>query len=99
MARRAGVALATGGAMMATSFAAAAMINSTVPELDLDAPVAGATVLIEDQSAKKWQVTDEPEEFYTPSGEVNPDPALANPDIPPHYTAPYQAKPKTKQRQ
>ncbi|HEY9564510.1 MAG TPA: acyltransferase [Nocardioides sp.] len=85
MARRAGVALATGGAMMATSFAAAAMINSTVPELDLDAPVAGATVLIEDQSAKKWQVTDEPEEFYTTSGEVTPDPAVAIQDIPAYY--------------
>ncbi|MGE9808592.1 acyltransferase family protein [Janibacter sp. G1551] len=88
-----GKALAMGGAMMAASLVAAGAVHLTVPKLDPDAPVVGATELIADQQAREWTVKDDPTGAYTTSGPIQPDPALAPEDIPAYYDDDCQVQP------
>ncbi|GAA1151996.1 acyltransferase family protein [Ornithinicoccus hortensis] len=58
---------------------------ATVPKLDPDAPVEGATELIADPGATDWTLREDLSAVLTTTGEVTPDPAVAAADAPTYY--------------
>ena len=64
-----------------------------VPKLGEGAKVAGATELIADPGSDDWQVREDPENVYTTSGVVTPNPADAPEDIPAYVDDDCQVRP------
>ncbi len=73
-------------AMLVTALAGAT-VYVTVPKLDTDAKLEGATQLIADPQSEDWEPKEgEALDEVTPSsGEVSPDPAVAPEDVPVYY--------------
>ena len=58
---------------------------ASVPKLDPDAPVEGATTLVADAASEDWSVDDQVVAQLPTSGDVVPDPAVATEDNPSYY--------------
>ena len=66
---------------------------ASVPKLDENAKVAGATSLVADPGSDSWTVRKDAESLYTSSGAVTPDPAVAAEDVPAYYDDDCQVQP------
>jgi len=78
-------ALAIGGIAMTTCLAAAAALWWSAPRLDDATGGPGATALVADPGADRWQVVDDPARVVTTRGPLTPDPAVAPEDSPTYY--------------
>lgn len=58
---------------------------ATVPKLDANARVNGATSLVADPSSDTWTVRKDLSQVVPTSGKVTPDPAVAPEDVPSYY--------------
>lgn len=81
---RPGRALAAGGAAMALCLVVAGLLWAGAPRLD-GATGRGATALVAEPSADRWEVVDHPARFFTRRGPLTPDPAVATEDVPAYY--------------
>lgn len=80
-------------ATMLVSAMAGALVWMTVPTVDADAQVSGATELVANPQGDVWRVRDDPEAVYTTTGPVQPDPAAAPEDAPAYYDDGCQIRP------
>lgn len=85
--------LAFGGATMLVSAAVGAMVWASVPTVDTDASVTGATGLVANPEGETWQVRTDPEAVFTTTGTVQPHPAAAPEDVPSYYDDDCQVQP------
>ena len=82
-----------GGASMLVTALIGLAVWATVPQLDEDAQVSGATALVADPESDSWSVREDLDEVLTTSGEVTPDPAVAPEDVPTYYDDDCQVPP------
>ena len=82
-----------GGASMLVTALLGTAVWATVPKLDEDARVKGATTLVADEKSDPWTVRKDLDEVLTTSGEVTPDPAVAAEDVPKYYDDDCQVQP------
>ena len=66
---------------------------ATVPKLDEDAKVPGATALVADPSSDVWKVREDASKVFASSGTTTPDPAVAPEDVPRYYDDDCQVQP------
>ena len=82
-----------GGASMLVTALLGLAVWATVPQLDEDAEVTGATALVADPQSGSWSVREDLDEVLTTSGSVTPDPATAPEDVPTYYDDECQVPP------
>ncbi len=82
-----------GGASMLVTALIGIGIWSTVPKLDEDAQVKGATSLVANDKANTWKVRKDAEKIFTKTGDVTPAPAVAPKDVPKYYDDDCQVMP------
>jgi peptidoglycan/LPS O-acetylase OafA/YrhL len=80
-----GLALGVGAAAMAVSVLVGLAVGRSAPELDTDAQVRGATVLVANPQGDHWRLVDDPGSHFDTSGPLVPEPAVATEDNPPYY--------------
>ena len=66
---------------------------ATVPKLDENAKVPGATALVADPSSDVWKVREDASKVFASSGTTTPDPAVAPEDVPRYYDDDCQVQP------
>lgn len=82
-----------GGASMLVTALVGAAIWATVPKLDEDAKVEGATALVDDPESSSWTVRKDLDKAIGTSGPTTPDPAVAPEDVPKYYEDDCQVQP------
>ncbi|MBA4085469.1 MAG: acyltransferase [Kytococcus sp.] len=66
---------------------------ATVPKLDENAKVTGATSLVANPESDDWTIREDLDQVVTNSGAVTPDPAVAPEDVPSYYDDDCQVQP------
>lgn len=66
---------------------------ATVPKLDENAKVTGATSLVANPESDDWTIREDLDQVVTNSGTVTPDPAVAPEDVPSYYDDDCQVQP------
>ena len=82
-----------GGASMLVTALVGGAVWATVPKLDEDAQVRGATALVADPDSDAWKVREDLGEVVATSGKTTPDPAVAPEDVPRYYDDDCQVQP------
>ncbi len=86
-------ALAAGALAMAACLVAAAALWASAPRLGDGDSGPGATALVADPRADRWEVIDHPGRVFTREGRLTPDPAVATEDVPIYYEDGCQRRP------
>ena len=82
-----------GGASMLVTALVGGAVWATVPKLDEDAQVRGATALVADPDSDAWKVREDLGDVVATSGKTTPDPAVAPEDVPRYYDDDCQVQP------